>query len=104
MCKKIESSFILIHQLKNRKSCTIKDLVHKKIEIEEKFPSIFVDVCKKSVLNSISCFPEVFKWENDKISKNDHSDEYFKEPLISYFNTNIEDQIKEDIEKILEFD
>lgn len=103
MCQKIESSFVLIHQLKNRKSCTIKDLVHKKTLIEKKIPSVFVDVSKKSVLSSVNCFPEIFRWENNSIHRNENSNDYFKEPLINYFNSNVESSIKIEIENILKF-
>jgi hypothetical protein len=103
MCHKIESSYVLIHQLKHRNSCTIKDLVQKKTLIEETFPSIFIDVSKKSILSSVNCFPEVFSWENDEIHKKKDSNEYFNTPIIDYFDSNIEPSIKEKIEIIIEY-
>lgn len=102
MCHIIESNFILIHQLKTKSSCSISDLVQKKDIIERRIPSVYVDVSKNSVLNSVNNYPEIFSWENNKISKRKDSNEYFNEPLINYFDINISKKIKEEITSILD--
>lgn len=102
MCHKVESSFVLIHQLKKRASCTISELVGIKNKIEKEFPSIFVDVSKKSLQNSVLCYPEVFGWENNKIVKKKDSTPFFEAPLINYFDYDLDKTVKNKLAKFLE--
>lgn len=104
MCHKIESNFILIHELKNKQSCSIHDLVNKKNIIEDNIPSVFVDVSRNSVMNCVYSYPEIFSWDNNRILKNENSKDFFEEPLISFFDVDIKDSIKNQITSILEFD
>ena len=104
MCKVIESNYILIHQLKDRSSCSINDLVHKKEIIERNIPSVYIDVSKNSILNTVSNYPEIFSWVDNKITRKEDSNEYFLEPLINYFDINISEPIKEQITSILALD
>lgn len=104
MCHKIESNFILIHELRNKQSCSINDLVNKKNIIENEIPSVFIDVSRNSILNSIYSYPEIFSWDNNRIVKNKDSNDFFEEPLISYFDIDIKDSIKNQITSILELD
>lgn len=102
MCNIINSSFVLIHTLKSKDSCTVSELVKRKSEIENKFPSVFVDVSKKSILSSIGCFPEIFEIKNDKIEKRINSSSYFDDSIISYFDVNLEAHLKNEVTKLLE--
>lgn len=102
MCHKIESNFILIHHLKNRQSCSIIDLVNKKNQIEKSIPSVFIDVSKSSVLSSVSSYPEIFSWSDNQVIKKEDSSDFFKEPLISYFDTDLTEDVKNEITAILE--
>ena len=104
MCHKIESNFILIHHLKNRNSCSIVDLVHKKIQIENTIPSVFIDVSKSSILSSVSSYPEIFSWQNNKVIKNENSNDFFEEPLIHYFDVDLNEEVKNKITALLELD
>ena len=102
MCHKIESNFVLIHHLRNNNSCTITELVHIKRNIEEKTPNVFVDVSKSSLMDSVSSFPKIFTWIDNKIVKSENSNVYFKEPLIDYFDSGLRNDIKEEITSLLE--
>lgn len=104
MCYKIESTFALIHQLKNNSSCTIKELVIKKNLIEKKIPSVYVDVSKRSILNSVTSFPEIFYWKNNQIKRRKKSNDYFNSPLIDFFDNDIGESIKSKITEIFEID
>jgi len=101
MCHKIESNFILIHLLKNKHSCTINDLVHLKRIIEKNLPDVFVDVSKHSVLDTVTSFPKIFKWNENKIIKSEDSDTYFTEPIIDYFDYDLEEELKQEIISLL---
>jgi len=102
MCYKIEAAFMLIHRLKKDNSCTIGDLVDWKDEIETKYPSLFVDVSKSSILSFIFCFPEIFEFSDNRILKKENSEMYFKEPLIDYFNPQIAETDRIELIKLLE--
>lgn len=102
MCHRIESPFILIHLLKKRRECTIKDLIIKKHKIEKKLPTVFVDITKREILNTIACYPEIFKLDINTIKKNEKSNDFFEEPLINYFDNNIDEKIKNEITQILD--
>jgi hypothetical protein len=102
MCHKLESSFVLVHNLKEKDSCRITDLVQLKRKIEAQLPSVFVDVSRKSILNSISCYPEIFQWENDRIKRKSHSEKFFCKPLIDFFDNNIDSTIKKQILPLIE--
>jgi hypothetical protein len=102
MCHKIESNFVLIHHLKNRQSCSIVDLVNKKNQIENKIPSVFIDVSKNSILSSISSYPEIFSWQNNNVVKKENSNDFFEEPLINFFDTDLNEDVKNKITALLE--
>ena len=102
MCQVVEAEYILIHKLKNNSSCTISELVDSKSEIEAKIQDVFIDVSKRSVENSVYNFSNVFSYINNKIEKVDGSEEYFKSPLIDYFNCKVNEKYRTEIEGILE--
>jgi hypothetical protein len=102
MCYKIESSFILIHKLKNRVSCSISDIVNIKRSIENEIPSVYVDVSKNSILQAISCYPEIFEWEGDSITKKQTSTKFFTSPIIDFFSDYTNRQIEPQVIKIIE--
>jgi len=102
MCYKLESGFILVHSLKRTTHCTITELVNKKSIIEKEFPSVFVDVSKSSVLNSVFSFPEIFSWDNEKVQKSLDSADFYEKPLINYFNPEIDSVLTDRIINILE--
>ena len=104
MCYKIESSFALIHHLKTNKSCSIKEIVAKKYKIEKNIPSVFVDVSKNSILQTVSVYPEIFIWEDNRIKRKDTADKYFNSPIIDFFNDNIDESIKSEVIKYFELD
>lgn len=104
MCHKVESNFVLIHHLRNNYSCTISELVHVKRTIEEKLPNVFVDISKNSIMDSVSSFPKIFTWIDDKIVKSKDSNIYFNEPLIDYFDSGLQDELKKEITTLLEVD
>ena len=101
MCYKIESSFVLIHFLKTKTSCTIKEMVAIKRKVEKELPSVYVDVSKNSILATISFYPEIFSWENDCIKRKQTAISFFQNDVIDYFsNTNIEKLLEK---KIIQF-
>lgn len=103
MCYKIESSFILIHFLKTKTSCTIREIVAVKRKIEKELPSVYVDVSKNSILETISFYPEIFSWEDDCVKRTPTATLYFQEDVIDYFsNTNIEKSIETEIIQCIE--
>lgn len=102
MCYKIDASFVLIHLLKKDNWCTISQLVKKKNMIENKIPSVFVDVSKDAVLSSIEYYPEIFEFKDDRICKRKNSEEFFNESVIPYFSLGVEDSIKCQISSLLE--
>jgi hypothetical protein len=102
MCQVVEAEFVLIHKLKNNHSCTINELVDSKSKIESKLQEVFIDVSKRSVENSVYNFPAVFKYTDNKIEKVDGSEEYFKSPLIDYFNCKVDEKYRSEIEGMLE--
>ncbi|HNX22095.1 MAG TPA: hypothetical protein PKG88_06995 [Bacteroidales bacterium] len=97
MCYKIDSSFTLIHYLKNKNSCTIRDIVELKNRIENELKSVYVDVSKDSILQTISQYPEIFYWEENQIKKQKSAEKYFNNNVIDFFkseqNSKIEDEL-----------
>jgi hypothetical protein len=104
MCQKIDSNFVLIHELRKRSTCSISDLVNKKHRIESQIPSVFVDVSKSSILSTIDSYPQIFTWVDNKIARLESAKQYFEEPLISFFDADLKNNVKEEITTILEFD
>jgi delta-aminolevulinic acid dehydratase/porphobilinogen synthase len=102
MCYKIDSTFVLIHHLRTKKSCTIREIVARKTQIEKAIPSVFIDVSRRSILQTISSYPEIFEWENEQIIKRDSASEYFESPVIDYFNINVEKCIRPEVIALLE--
>lgn len=102
MCYKIDSSFILIHVLKNNKCFSIKELVSKKRLIEEQEPTVFVDLSKDSILRVVESYPEIFDFSDNKISKKENTDKYFSTPLIDFFSFDLEANLKTKITNIIE--
>lgn len=101
---KIKTSFILIHFLKNRKSCTISELVEKKFLIEKTLPTVFVDVSKLSILSCIEHYSEIFEMKDDIIYKKKKSYDYFKKPVIDFFDVGVDDYTRQNIINILNVD
>jgi hypothetical protein len=104
MCYSIEPSFILGHFLKGvaNEKCTIQELSDLKNVIEKKIDNVYIDICKESLLNAISCYSSIFKWEENenyiecciKTSK-----KYDKDSFICFFNNSKE--IGENIKKMI---
>jgi hypothetical protein len=101
MYYKIEVSFILIHFLKNQTDCTVSDLVQKKMMIEKEIPSVYIDISRNSILHSIYYFPEIFELRNDRIAKRKDSSKFFEEPLIEYFNVDVDISVRSKIINLL---
>ena len=101
MCQVIDSDFILIQKLKKKDYCTVQELFYDKNKIESKVPSVFIDVSKTSIISTVFRFPYIFSWENDRVTKSQGSDSFFKEPFIDFFNGSIEDSIIIQIKEIL---
>ena len=92
MCYKIESPFVLIHALKVRESCSIAEIVAIKRNVEEKISSVYLDVSRNSILETISSYPEIFSWEDERIKKKDSADDYFQDDIVVFFNnTNMDE-------------
>lgn len=103
MCYKIEPSFVLIHFLKTKVSCTIQEMVAIKRKVENELPSVYIDVSKKSILETISFYPEIFIWENNCIKRKQTAESYFKSDIIDYFsNTSIEKALETKIIQCIE--
>ena len=94
MCYKIESSFALIHRLKYKESCTIKEIVTIKRRIEREVPSVYVDATKNSILETVSSYPEIFCWEENRIKRKKTALDYFNTDAIDFFNNNLEKSIE----------
>jgi hypothetical protein len=104
MCYKIESSFALIHHLKDRESCTIKEIVEIKRKIERENPSVYVDVSKKSILETISSYPEIFCWVDNIIKRKETAQNYFDKNVIDYFNNDIDKTLESSLIRYFEID
>ena len=103
MCYKIDSSFVLIHFLKTKMSCTIKEMVAIKRKVEKELPSVYVDVSRNSILETISFYPEIFSWENNSIKRKHTATNYFQNDVIDYFsNTNIDELLETEIIQCIE--
>jgi len=103
MCYKIDASFILIHFLKIHQYCTVKDIVKKKFIIEEKIPSVFIDVSRSSILSAVEYFCEIFEFKDNKILIREKADIFLDEPVLEYFNyMGVGDEIKQEIIGLLE--
>ena len=102
MCYKIESTFALIHYLKNKKSCTVKDIFEKKRMIEKKISSVYIDVSRRAILQSISSYPKIFTWNDGHIEKHCSASHYFKAPYIHCFDCNVDADIQTQIATLLE--
>jgi len=86
MCYKLESSFVLIHALKERKSCSIAEIVEIKRKVEEKISSVYLDVSRNSIQETISCYPEIFRWEDELVKRKENADSYFQDDIMAFFN------------------
>lgn len=102
MCQVINSTFVLVHELKQRETCSIRDLVSLKSRIEKKHPTIFVDVSKQSLLGTVSCYPEVFSWEDTKIRKKDPNSRFFNDNFSSCFDNGLDKSLKAQIIKVFD--
>ena len=103
MCYKIESPFILIHYLKKKKTCSIKEMVAIKRRVEKKIPTVYVDVSKNSILETISFYPEIFSWEDNLIKRKETANAYFQNDIIDYFsNINIDKSLEKEIIQCIE--
>ena len=60
-----------------------RDLNLVREKIESQIPELFIDVSSGSICMGCDHRPDMFKWENDVISPNQHSEEFFTE---EYFN------------------
>jgi len=87
MCYKLESSFVLIHALRVRESYTIADIVAIKRKVEERISSVYLDVSRNSILETISSYPEIFSWENEHIKRKSSAFCYFEDDdAMAFFN------------------
>jgi hypothetical protein len=91
MCHIIDSEVILVNILKKKEECTFSELINYKSELEKRFPNIYVDVTRRSVLSSIFSLPQVFNWNENVIKKADHSEEFYTDKFVEYFNSKIGD-------------
>lgn len=90
-----------MHVLKSQDYCTIQNLVEVKKKIESKIPSVYIDVSRRTVLNSIESFPEIFDFSENKIQKKQDSDVFFEDSVIDYFDFDLEDSIKTRVTSLL---
>lgn len=102
MCFKIESSFALIHRLKDKESCTIQEIVALKRRIEKEVPSVYIDVSRNSILETVSFYPEIFLWEGNKIKRKETALDYFNSTAIEFFNSNMEKSIQDKVIRFFE--
>lgn len=97
MCYKIDADFILIQKLLNQENCTISELFNEKLEIENHFTNVFVDVSKSSIIGFVLCYPKYFKIEDNKITKLEGADSFIKSIIDGYLYKKIDGSIREDI-------
>jgi hypothetical protein len=103
MIYKFEAPFVLIHALKNRESCSILDLVKIKDKVEDKLSSVYLDVTKDSILDTVSSYPEIFYRDgvDEPIKKRQGSDKFFTDKIIVCFNnTDMDNNSPEMLEMI----
>ena len=103
MCYKLEAPFVLIHALKNMESCSILDLVKIKDKVEDKLSSVYFDVTRNSISDTISSYPEIFywDWEEERVKKRQDSDKFFTDRIIVCFNnTDMDNNSSEMLEMI----
>jgi hypothetical protein len=91
MCHIIDSEVILVNVLKKKDKCSFSELINYKLELENRFPNIYVDVTRRSVLSSINSLPQVFYWNENVIRKAEHSEEFYTDEFVEYFNSKIDD-------------
>jgi hypothetical protein len=101
MCKTVSTSFFLIHILRKHNSCTVSEVIKKKEFVEDSIPAVFIDVSFRSLLNSFECYPEIFDFKDDTITRHKNSSSFFEEPLIHYFNQNLDKSTTDKIIQLL---
>jgi hypothetical protein len=98
MCYKIGSPFVLMHLLRAKESCTVKEMVAVKRKIEEEVEDVYVDASKSSILETVSSYPEIFNWEENHIRRNDSADNYFQPDVMDFFgNTGMDKSLESKI-------
>lgn len=100
MCYEIDSEVILANILKKKAECSLGELVEIKSQLEKEFPSVYVDVTRNSVFATIETYPKIFCWMNEKIHRGFAFSE--NENLVTYFNEDLNDKIKESFKKFIE--
>lgn len=101
MIYKIEVSSIIALVLKNNYSVKISELVKLKNLIEED-NRVYVDVSKKSILRMVESYPSVLTFSDNIVSRNMDTCKYFTDPLINFFLSGIDTDIKNNIVSIIE--
>ena len=88
MCYKIETPFILFHTLKNRESCSIANITAIKRKVEKRIPSVYLDITRSSIFETIDCYPEIFYWDRkeERIKRKDNADRFFQNDVMILFN------------------
>lgn len=97
----INAGFVLSRFLKNNERCYFRELSKIKEKIQNVFPNVYVKVDKDSVLSYVNVYPQIFKYNGKYIEKADKSDVFFEDGVIDYFNDGLENNLKDEIIKII---
>lgn len=94
----IDSDIILATILKNKEKCTIQELLEAKKKIEDKFPDVYCDCTRNSILHAVEYYPSMFNWEDNCVYKVEGSDNKYSDDFMSIrFYSYIDKTNREDI-------
>ena len=94
----IDADCIIANMLLTREHITICDLNKVKKKIMHKFPNIYVDITKNSIIPFVNMYN--LSWEDDVI-KHKEGKYWTKEYVDDCFSWNIPEDIRDDFLKIL---
>ena len=78
MCREINAEFVLANMLvTTQRSVSIRTLKKVRQEIEQKIPSVFVDVTSDSITTVVESRPEMFRWADDEVDRAPNADKFF---------------------------
>ena len=79
----------------------LSEIVKMKDKIEDALPSVYVDANYHSIVSYCRCYPKIFDFDGETVTRQKNSDLYFEEPTISYFNYDLDKSTTESIIQLL---
>lgn len=102
MICELKAQFIMLHYLKSKSECKIKDLICISNEIQSKFPEIYVDVSYTSISCAAKMYSDMFYIDNDCIKRNSDLKEYLNEDIVRYFDYEISSEMHKKILEVID--